>query len=201
MAMKFELENAELIPDSGSDETAKVLLARFGLLPRKRDSAAQMHKLLLEMYERKKSANRMKRPEEAVITVEEMGTFAGIKRQTMYDYLGRWLSLNLLKKTSFVANGKVVIGYEINGPNLEAAFKKAEFVIRNHVEQSLDIVKDLQNQVKKEKIRQNMPEPAPPMPEPEPNPEPMPPEPAPNPDVPQEEKEPKKEDETTPSNG
>jgi hypothetical protein len=188
MAMKFELETAEAFPDSGSDETAKVLLARFGLLPRKRDSAAQMNRLLLELYERKKTANRMKKPEEAVVTVEEMGLFAGIKRQTMYDYLGRWLALNLLKKTSFVANGKVVIGYELNGPNLEAAFRKAEFVIKNHVEHSISLVKDLQNQVKKEKIKQNMPQNSESGPEP-PVPEPAPPEPAPNPDVPQEEAE------------
>jgi hypothetical protein len=191
--MKFELEATEALPDAESGETARVLLARFGLLPRKRDSAAQMHTLLLELYERKKTSNRMKKPEEAVLTVEDMGVFAGIKRQTMYDYLGRWLALNVLKKTSFVANGKVVIGYELNGPNLEAAFKKAEFVIKNHVEQSLDIVRGLQNQVKKEKIRQNMPQPEPdePVPEPdvpgpEPIPGPIPPEPSPEPDLPQE---------------
>lgn len=222
MANKFELEAAEILPDTTSEEAAKVLLARFGLLPRKKDSAAQMHRLLLELYERKKSANRTKKPEEAVVTVEEMGVFAGIKRQTMYDYLGRWISLNLLKKTSFVASGKVVIGYELNGPNLEAAFKKAEFVIRNHVEQSLNIVRELQNQVKKEKIRQNMPqnmekaaetavgqampepdEPDPDEPDPdEPGPGPMP---EPNPDYPpfhqKDERKEEKKDEISPSNG
>ena len=208
--MKFELEITEPLPDADTEEIARILLARFGLLPRKKDGQARMQKLLLELYERKKSANREKKPEGAVMTVEEMGVFAGIKRQTMYDYLGRWLSLSLLKKTSFVANGKVVIGYELNGTNLESAFKKAENMIRNHVEQSLDIVRSLQNEVKKEKIRHNIPsqaasqsvsdeeespapEPEPPMPEPgpeppEPTPEPpMPPEPAPEPDKPAEE--------------
>lgn len=146
--MKFELEATEPLPDAETEEIARVLLARFGLLPRKKDGQAKMHTLLLELYERKKAANREKKPEHAVMTVEDMGLFAGIKRQTMYDYLGRWLSLNLLKKTSFVANGKVIIGYELNGTNLESSFKKAETTIRNHLEQSLEIVRSLQNEVK-----------------------------------------------------
>jgi hypothetical protein len=186
--MKFELEVTEPLPDADTEEIARILLARFGLLPRKKDGQAKMHTLLLELYERKKAANREKKPEEAVMTVENMGLFAGIKRQTMYDYLGRWLSLNLLKKTSFVANGKVVIGYELNGTNLESAFKKAEVTIKNHLDQSIDIVKGLQNEVKKEKIRQNIPsssddkEQPEPGPEPEPEPEPPAPEPGPEPE-------------------
>jgi len=189
--MKFELEVTEPLPDADTEEIARILLARFGLLPRKKDGQAKMHKLLLELYERKKAANREKRPEDAVMTVEDMGVFAGIKRQTMYDYLGRWLALNLLKKTSFVANGKVVIGYELNGTNLESAFRKAEATVKNHLEQSIDIVKGLQNEVKKEKIRQNIPssddkknvpEPEQPEPTPEPGPEPAPPEPEPSPE-------------------
>ncbi len=201
--MKFELELTEPLPDAETDEIARILLARFGLLPRKKDGQAKMHSLLLELYERKKAANREKKPEAAVMTVEDMGIFAGIKRQTMYDYLGRWLSLSLLKKTSFVASGKVVIGYELNGTNLESAFKKAETTIRSHVEQSLELVRMLQNEVKKEKIRQNMPsgeqtpaigaaaaelagseEPVEPEPE-EPSPDPLTPEPdEPEPDKP-----------------
>ena len=189
--MKFELEVTEPLPDAETEEIARILLARFGLLPRKKDGQAKMHKLLLELYERKKIANREKKPEEAVMTVENMGVFAGIKRQTMYDYLGRWLSLNLLKKTSFVANSKVVIGYELNGTNLESAFKKAEVTVKNHLDMSLDIVRNLQNEVKKEKIRHNIPtvspEPEPnpdpePEPEPQPEPEPAPPEPEPMPE-------------------
>ena len=185
--MKFELDVAEPLPDAETEEIARVLLARFGLLPRKKDGQAKMHTLLLELYERKKTSNREKKPEAAVMTVEDMGVFAGIKRQTMYDYLGRWLSLNLLKKTSFVANSKVVIGYELNGTNLESAFKKAEMTIKNHMDLSLDIVRGLQNEVKKEKIRQNMPSSPEPEPEPEPGPEPSPepPEPAPAPPQPE----------------
>jgi len=184
MKMKFELEIIEPLPDAGSEEVARTILARFGLLPRKKDATAQMHRLLLEMYEKKKLANREKKPEEAVITVEQMGAFAGIKRQTMYDYLRRWLSLNIIKKTSFVAGGKLVIGYELNGSNLESAFKKAEFTLKNHVEQSLNYVRMLQNEVKKEKIRHNI------QPEPSPDPVPPGPEPLPDPDTPHEPTEP-----------
>ena len=79
--MKFELEVSEPLPDAETEEIARILLARFGLLPRKKDGRAKMHKLLLELYERKKVSNRERKPEEAVMTVENMGLFAGIKRQ------------------------------------------------------------------------------------------------------------------------
>jgi len=150
--MNIQLGNAEVLPDAETEEMAKVLLARFGLLPRKKDGAAKMHALLLELYERKKQANKEKKPESAVMPVEEMGIFAGIKRQTMYDYLHRWLTLGILKKTSFVADGKVVIGYELNGNNLEGAFRKAESTIKNHLEDSFKLLGELQNKIKKEKI-------------------------------------------------
>jgi len=151
--MKIQLEQKEALDQSTSDEMAKVLLARFGLLPRKKDGTAQMHNLLLELYERKKQANRDRKPELAVMPVEDMGVFAKIKRQTMYDYLRRWLDLNLLKKTSFVSDGRVVIGYELNGTNLENAFRKAENSIKNHVEESFRLIEKLQTEIKKEKLR------------------------------------------------
>ena len=154
--MKIHLNNVEAVPDANATELAKVILTRFGLIPRKKDGQAQFHKLLLELYEKKKEANRERRPELAVMPVELMGMHAGIKRQTMYDYLGRWLGLNILKKTSFVNDGKVVIGYELNGNNLEAAFKKAEQSINQHAANSLELIKELQNQVKKEKLKDNM---------------------------------------------
>lgn len=150
--MSFRLEPKEAV-DSSVEELSKVLLARFGLSPRKADSSAKIHNLLLELYERKKAANREKKPELAVMPVEEMALFAGIKRQTMYDYLHRWLELQILKKTSFVAQGKVVIGYELNGNNLESAFRKAESTIKSHMEQTFRIIEQLQNEIKKEKLR------------------------------------------------
>jgi len=153
--MEFLLDNAEAI-NNDVEELAKVLLARFGLLPRKKDGSAQLHKLLLALYERKKEANRDKTPERAVLPVEEMALHAGIKRQTMYDYLHRWLDLQILKKTSFVSSGKVIIGYELNGTNLESAFRKAEQTLSNHVETSFRIIELLQNEIKKEKLRKEL---------------------------------------------
>ncbi len=58
------------------------------------------------------------------MTVEEMGSYAGITRQTMYDYLKRWLALDIIIKTSYIgSNQKVVIGYKLNGNNIESAFQ------------------------------------------------------------------------------
>ncbi len=155
--MKIQLERNEPVPGADSAELSKVVLARFGLLPRKKDAMAKFHQLLLELYERKKACHRDKKPEKAVMTVEDMALFAGIKRQTMYDYLKRWLDLQILKKTSFVADSKLTIGYELNGGNLEAAFKKAEVVISNHIVSSMDVIRVLQNEVKKEKLRLEIP--------------------------------------------
>ena len=70
----------------------------------------------------------------------------------MYEYLNRFLDLDLVKKISFVSQGKVVIGYEMNGTNLEGAFRKAEVRVRNHIEQSFNIIEQIQKEVKKEKI-------------------------------------------------
>ncbi len=151
--MKIQLKHVEPI-DNTIEELAKTLTTRFGLAPRKKDATAVFHKLILELYERKKQANREKKPELAVMPVEEMGLFAGIKRQTMYDHLRRWLDMQIIKKISFVANGKVVIGYELNGNNLDGAFRKAEYVIKNHLEQSFKLIEELQNEIKKEKISQ-----------------------------------------------
>src|SRR3989344_5945251 len=159
--MEILLDNAEPLTND-VEETAKVLVVRFGLAPRKKDGNAQLHKLLLHLYERKKEANRDKRPEAAVVPVEEMALHTGIKRQTMYDYLHRWLDLQILKKTSFVSSGKVIIGYELNGTNLEGAFRKAETTIKNQLDASFKLIEQLQNEIKKEKLRdfQNSAEPS-----------------------------------------
>ena len=153
--MKIELGYLNPGPGASSEELSKVILARFGLLPRKKDAKAGFHSLLFELYERKKEANRSQNPEKAVMSVEEMGAFAGIKRQTMYDYLNRWLMLQIIKKTSFVKNKTVIMGYELNGSNLENAFRKAETIVKDHVEQSLDLIKELQNEIKKDKLKEN----------------------------------------------
>lgn len=151
--MKIELKYMNPGEGANSEELSKVILARFGLIPRKKDAKAGFHKLLLELYERKKKANSEKDPEIAVMNVEEMGSISGIKRQTMYDYLRRWTGLQILKKTTLVNKGVVITGYELNGVNLEASFKKAETIIHEHINKSIDIVKELQNEIKKDKLR------------------------------------------------
>ncbi|MFC1728217.1 hypothetical protein ACFLZ7_01985 [Nanoarchaeota archaeon] len=135
-----------------SDELSRVILARIGLMPRKQGSTDKMHNVLLELYEKAKLSQREKRPESAVMTVEEMGVFAGITRQTMYDYLKRWLDLNMIVKTSYINEGKVIIGYKLNGNTLESAFEKATQKINNHMETSMKLVSELQKLVKNEKI-------------------------------------------------
>ncbi len=86
------------------------------------------------------------------MTVEEMGLFAGITRQTMYDYLRRWLSLNLISKTSYIKDSKVIIGYKLNGNTLENAFEKAHQTIQNNLVLTQNLIKELQKKIKNEKI-------------------------------------------------
>ena len=66
---KIELLHMNPGINASSEELAKVILARFGLVARKRDAKAGFHKLLLELYERKKKALREKRNEEPVFGV------------------------------------------------------------------------------------------------------------------------------------
>ena len=113
---------------------------------------SEMHQTLLELYERSKESYRKKKPELALMTVEDMGTFAGISRQTMYDYLGRWLSINLISKATYIKENKVIIGYKLNGPTLEAAFEKTQMSVRNHLELTNRYIRELQKTIKNDKI-------------------------------------------------
>ena len=135
-----------------SDELAATILARIGLMPRKQGATDKMHRVLLELYERAKQAYRKKQPEAAVMTVEEMGYHAGISRQTMYDYLNRWTSLNIINKTSFITNGKVTIGYKLTGNTLEQAFERVMGRIRTNMDLTQRYIRELQRLVKNEKI-------------------------------------------------
>ena len=141
-----------------SEELAQVVLARIGLMPRKKGATDKMHRTLLELYERSKQANRQKRPEMAVMTVEEMGMFAGISRQTMYDYLSRWTEISLIVKTSYINQGKVIIGYKLNGNTIEQAFEKAINSMRDHMETTQKFIRELQRLVKNEKIAESQKE-------------------------------------------
>ena len=148
------VEPGSLNPDSR--ELANVIIARMGLSPRKIGSTDQMYRVLIELYERTKLAAKEKKPELAVLTVEEMGNVASITRQTMYEYIKRWLDLDLIVKTTYIYEGKVIIGYKLNGVTLENSFEKAMVKIRNNLDQTLKFVRELQNTVKKEKISETM---------------------------------------------
>jgi hypothetical protein len=153
----YYLTNAEpgsVNPDS--KELAEIIISRMGLSPRKKGSTDQMYKVMIELYERMKLSAKEKKPELAVLTVEEMGNHAGISRQTMYDYIKRWLDLDLISKTTYIYENKVIVGYKLNGVTLENAFEKSTVRIKNNLEQSLRLVRDLQNTIKKEKISETM---------------------------------------------
>jgi hypothetical protein len=154
--MKVVLTNHEPGLSPSSEELARVILARIGLEPRKTGSTEKMHSVFVEMYERSKMANKEKKPEAAVMTVEEMGIFAGITRQTMYDYLKRWLDLQLINKTSYIKDGKVIIGYKLNGSTLDSAFEKAMQMVSNNLQTTQKYVQELQKLLKNDKIRQTV---------------------------------------------
>lgn len=139
-------------PDS--DELSKTIIKRIGLMPRKKGSTDSMHKVLTHIYERMKKSNQNKRPEQAIMTVEEMGNCANITRQTMYEYLSRWTEIDLIIKTSYIWEGKVIIGYKLNGNTLEAAFERAFVKIKNNMDLTLKYVKELQKNLKNEKLKE-----------------------------------------------
>ena len=155
---KIVLLNNESSLTPTSEDLAQVVLARMGLMPRKKGATDKMHHTMLELYERSKQANRQKKPELAVMTVEEMGMHAGISRQTMYDYLSRWTEIQLIIKTSYITNGKVVIGYKLHGNTIEQAFEKAIKTIQDHMETTQKYIRELQRLVKNEKIAESQKE-------------------------------------------
>ena len=150
---KIILTEIEPNINADSEELSKVIVSRVGLTPRKVGSTENMYQVLIQIYEKSKIAYKEKKPSKAIITVEEMAAFAGITRQTMYDYLKRWLMLNLIIKTSYVdRDNKVVIGYKLNGNTLESGFEKVRTKINNNLEFTLKYVKELQKVLKNEKI-------------------------------------------------
>lgn len=136
-----------------SEELSNVIITRLGLMPRKKGSTEKMNNVLSELYEKAKKSNREKNPTEAIMTVEEMASLAGITRQTMYDYLKRWLAIDFIVKSSFVdRENKVVVGYKLNGNTLENAFEKAKARILTNLDFTLKYILELQKTVKNEKI-------------------------------------------------
>ncbi|MBS3138026.1 hypothetical protein J4232_06350 [Candidatus Woesearchaeota archaeon] len=154
---KIILTNIEPELNASSDDLAKIIIQRLGLMPRKENSTDKMHQVLIELYERAKIANREKQPTKAVMTVEEMGMYAGITRQTMYEYLKRWLGVDMVVKTSYIlSDNTVVIGYKLNGPTLEHAFERARTKVHDHLNKTHSFILELQKIVKNEKISQKM---------------------------------------------
>ncbi len=145
----------DLEPSLGADshELANVVIQRMGLMPRKKGATERMNRVLVELYEKSKEASREKKPTMSIMTVEEMAMHAGITRQTMYDYLKRWLDLELIQKTSYIdVYNKVVVGYKLNGATLEKAFDKARTKISNNLLLTQKIIVELQKSLKNEKI-------------------------------------------------
>ena len=152
MMEKIILRDAEPGSNPTSDELARIIVDRLGLNPRKENSTKDMYRTFLEFYERAKQAAQQKKPELAVITVEEMAIYAKITRQTMYDYLRRWTHLNMIVKTSYIKDTRVIIGYKLNGSTLESAFDKARVKIQNNLDLTQKYVLELQRVLKNEKI-------------------------------------------------
>ena len=150
---KIILTNIEPGLNANSEELANVIIQRLGLMPRKKGSTEKMHKVLIDFYERAKLATREKDPKRAIMTVEDMGISAGITRQTMYEYLRRWLELDLISKTSYIDQwNKVIIGYKLNGGTLEQAFERARKKVHSHLDETQKYVVEIQKQLKNEKI-------------------------------------------------
>lgn len=149
-----DITPSSINPDS--KELANVIIYRIGLMPRKKGSTQDMFKVLLNLYERTKISNQQKRPESAIMTVEEMGKAAGITRQTMYEYLSRWTELDLIVKTSYIWEGKVIIGYKLNGTTLESAFDRVFVKVKNNMEMTQKYIRELQKTLKNEKLSAHM---------------------------------------------
>lgn len=153
---KIVLQHAEPNLNANSEELAGVIIHRLGLIPRKKGSTERMNHVFLQLYERAKEASRDKNPTKAVITVEEMALHARITRQTMYEYLERWLALDFIVKQSYIgSDGKVVVGYRLNGNTIESAFDKAKTRISNHLDLTSRYIQELQKTLKNEKISQS----------------------------------------------
>ncbi len=150
---KIILTNIEPNINATGEELADVIIQRLGLMPRKKGSTEKMYCILIELYERSKQASQKKQGTLAMMSVEEMAMHAGITRQTMYDYLKRWVDLEIIQKTSYIdVYNKVNIGYKLNGNTIESAFEKSRMRIMNNLEFTKKYILELQRTLKNEKI-------------------------------------------------
>ena len=74
----------------------------------------------------------------------------------MYDYLPRWVDLEMIKKVKFLDDKKVTVGYALNGNTLESAFGKVSKKINDNLKNTRFLVGDLQKAIKNEKISEKM---------------------------------------------
>ncbi|MFT4310264.1 MAG: hypothetical protein ACMXYC_01390 [Candidatus Woesearchaeota archaeon] len=154
---KIILNQIDADISANSTELAQIIVARLGLEPRKKGSTDAIYRVLLEFYERSKQATQYKDPKKAVMTVEEMGYYAKVSKQTMYEYLQRWLLIGMIVKISYIDNaGKVTVGYKLHGNTIEDAFQKAKSVILRHIDQTERYIVELQKKIKNEKISESM---------------------------------------------
>ncbi len=150
---QFILRHSEPTMNPSSDELANIIINRMGLMPRKKGSTEKIHRILIELYEKAKVASKDKNPTAALMTVEEMAMHASISRQTMYDYIKRWLEIDFITKTSYIGpEQKVIIGYKLNGPTLESAFDKSKTKVINNIDLTAKYISELQRIMKNEKI-------------------------------------------------
>jgi len=157
MTEKIILQDKEPEIGANAEQIAECIIARIGLLPRKRGSTTSMHRTFIEFYERSKKATATKDPKEAVMTVEEMAIYARISRQTMYEYLQRWLELGMIQKVTYLDSAnKAIIGYKLTGNSLEDSFLKARAQITKNLDKTQKYIQDLQKALKNEKISAKM---------------------------------------------
>lgn len=157
MSEKIVIQDKEPEIGANSDQLAETIIARIGLLPRKRGATTSMHRTFVEFYERSKKATATKDPKEAVMTVEEMAIYARISRQTMYEYLQRWIELGIIQKVTYLDSAnKAIIGYKLSGSSLEDSFLKTRSVITKQLDKTQKYIQDLQKMLKNEKISAKM---------------------------------------------
>ncbi|MDD3263708.1 MAG: hypothetical protein PHT94_02330 [Candidatus Nanoarchaeia archaeon] len=153
--MTIELSD-EKIHNNSVEEISKVIIKRLGLGPRKIDSQIPINNLLIEFYERTKKATQEKNPEFAIMTIDEIKDILNLTRQTSYDYINRWLEVRIITKMSYSKNGKIIKGYKLNGISLENAFLKTVSTIKEILDETNDLIHELQKNIKNEKIRNTL---------------------------------------------
>ena len=84
-------------------------------------------------------------------------TMSGISTGTInFSLHNKYCYIDFISKATFVANGKVVKGYKLNGNTIEDAFGKARTIISKNLNETSKMITDLQKLIKNEKIKESM---------------------------------------------